>query len=105
MFAPVEGRALPLSTPQPVVCGQLPSSQSPTIGMAIAVRDKIVWSDVNNHPHTWRMVVVKVMAKMPTTTAQKRATNMAIRALCGLLAPSSLPILVETARLSEEGNM
>ncbi|KAK3015786.1 hypothetical protein RJ639_005441 [Escallonia herrerae] len=41
MLAPRAGLALPLKTPQPVVCGQFPSSHRPTTGIATAVNKRI----------------------------------------------------------------
>ncbi len=105
MLAPMVGRALPRSTPQPVVCGQLPSSQRPTMGMAIAVRDKMSLLLVKIWPQVWRIVVVKVAARTATTPAHPRATSIAVRALPGRLAPSSLPTRVDTAKLSADGKM
>ncbi|KAF1890165.1 hypothetical protein Lal_00025498 [Lupinus albus] len=104
MFSPIIGLAQPLNTPQPVVCGQFPSSQSPTIGNTKEVSSRISWSLVKNLPHWCLSKVVKSIAPRPNTTAQKSDTNIAILALLGLLAPNSFPTLVETPRLSEDGN-
>ncbi len=105
MLAPMVGRALPRNTPQPVVCGQFPSSHKPTIGMAMAIRDKILLLLVKIWPHLWRIVVVKVVAIIATTPAHPKATSIAVRALPGRLAPSSLLTRVDTAKLSADGKM
>nr|CAB3468187.1 unnamed protein product [Digitaria exilis] len=98
------GLALPRSTPHPTVCGQLPSSQSPTMGSAAHVSRRISASDVNILPHAWRTPAANAMAPSPIPAAPATATCAAARAREGRLAPSSFPTRVETPSPSEEGN-
>ncbi|CAA7391859.1 unnamed protein product [Spirodela intermedia] len=105
MFAPARGLALPRSTPQPVVCGQLPSSQRPMIGSTAAVSPMMLGSAVNMAAHECRTDMAKPSAVRPSTKLQERPTRAEVRALLGRLAPSSFPTRVETPKLREEGKM
>ncbi|KAI4366515.1 hypothetical protein MLD38_022385 [Melastoma candidum] len=103
MLAPVDTLADPRRTPQPVVWGQFPSSQRPTIGRAMAVSSRISASSVNSLPQWCLTRAANHMAPSPSPAAQKRETMAAIRALAGRPAPSSFPTLVEAPRLRDEG--
>ncbi|CAA7393709.1 unnamed protein product [Spirodela intermedia] len=94
---------VPTRMPHAVVCGQLPSSQSPAMGSASAVSLRISLSEVKSRPHRCLTATVKTMARTPISTAQASATSAAARAPAGRRAPSSLPTRVETPRLSEDG--
>jgi hypothetical protein len=73
--------------------------------MAMAVKDNISLLLVKIQPHVSRIAVVRMAATTATTPAHPNATSIAMRALLGLFAPSSLPTLVETAKLSADGKM
>ncbi|WRX17417.1 hypothetical protein QQP08_009904 [Theobroma cacao] len=105
MFAPDFGLAVPRKTPQPVVCGQFPSSQSPSIGKTIDVKAMISGSSVNMVAHFFLTSIAKANAESPMTELEERPTIAASFALFGLLAPSSFPTLVDTPKLKEDGKM
>jgi hypothetical protein len=105
MFAPTFGLAVPLKTPQPVVCGQFPSSQRPIIGKTSDVNAMISLSCVNMLAHTFLTITAKARAENPKMKLKERPTLAASFAFMGWLAPSSLPTLVDTLKLREEGNM
>ncbi|KAF1886595.1 hypothetical protein Lal_00045828 [Lupinus albus] len=102
-FAATFGLAVPLTTPHPTVCGQFPSSQSPSIGNAAAVNCKIFLSPVNILPHRFLIVIANTTAMNPIAPARNTATTADNLAREGLLAPSSFPTRVDTANPSDEG--
>lgn len=105
MLAPKVGLALPLRTPQPVVCGQFPSSQSPATGITIAANDKMALSFVKICPQAFLIVVMNDIAMKLDKTAHDNAIVDEVLAVLGWLAPNSLPTRVETARLKDEGKI
>ncbi|KAK2967566.1 hypothetical protein RJ640_030437 [Escallonia rubra] len=105
MLAPRAGLALPLKTPQPVVCGQFPNSQSPTTGIATAVNKRISSSNMKARPQAFRIVVMNDMAMKPVKVAHDNAIRDEVLALAGWLAPNSFPTRVDTAKLSAEGKI
>ena len=97
MLAPNLRQVVPLKTPQPVVCGQFPSSQSPIMGKTIDVKAIISVSCVNILAHIFLTVTAKTNAENPNVKLKERPTIAANFALFfGLLAPSSFPTLVDT---------
>ncbi|KAI4340862.1 hypothetical protein MLD38_025660 [Melastoma candidum] len=105
MFAPTLGLAVPLSTPHPVVCGQFPSSHSPSMGRTAAVILCISSSPVNSPAHPSLTATANPSASTPTATLHPIPTLAASLALFGFPAPSSFPTLVDTPKLRDDGNM
>ncbi|KAG5616862.1 hypothetical protein H5410_016686 [Solanum commersonii] len=101
----IRGLAVPLKTPQPVVCGQFPNSQSPIIGKTTDVNANISLSLVNILAQTFLTVTAKNRAVKPKMKLPARPTMAATFALPGLLAPSSFPTLVDTLKLRDDGKM
>uniref|UniRef100_A0A7C9DHJ0 Uncharacterized protein n=1 Tax=Opuntia streptacantha TaxID=393608 RepID=A0A7C9DHJ0_OPUST len=105
MWAPTLGRAVPLRTAQPVVCGQFPSSQSPMMGRTNVVSLMISGSLVNMLAHLCLTMKVKNRAEKPIMKLKNRPVVAARLARFGRAAPSSLPTRVERLMLREEGKM
>nr|BAJ93518.1 predicted protein [Hordeum vulgare subsp. vulgare] len=105
MLAASFGRALPRSTPHPVVCGQLPSSHRPRIGSTDAVSAMIAGSAVNMLAHTSRTRNANAEAKAPNAKPSMIPAVAARLACSGCPAPSSLLTRVDTPKLSDEGKM
>ncbi|BAT17580.1 Os12g0552575 [Oryza sativa Japonica Group] len=103
MAAPTAGLALPRSTPQPVVCGQLASSHNPITGSTLVVSDCIVGSVVNTWTHSPRPNVVHVSPTHEPIIAIPIATTNETWADLGRPAPSSFATRVETAELRVTG--
>ncbi|BAS90576.1 Os04g0571450 [Oryza sativa Japonica Group] len=105
MLAASLGRALPRSTPHPVVCGQLPSSHKPRMGSTDAVSATMAGSAVNMLAHTLRTRNANAEAKAPNPKPSTSPTVAARLASSGCPAPSSLLTRVDTPKLSDEGKM
>ncbi|KAG9153141.1 hypothetical protein Leryth_012392 [Lithospermum erythrorhizon] len=103
--APIPVLAHPRRTPQHVVWGQFASSQSPIIGSTAVVSSRTSWSAVKTLPHSSFPRVVSKKPKLEVRKARTMATSVAMRALSGLPAPSSLPTLAEIDELRAEGNV
>ncbi|KAF7819756.1 hypothetical protein G2W53_025211 [Senna tora] len=88
------GRAVPLTTPHPTVCGQFPSSHSPRIGNAADVSRRMASSFVNIRPHLYLIPDANIMAENPITDAIKTDTtadNFARQPKQRLPPPQALP--------------
>ncbi|WVZ11245.1 hypothetical protein V8G54_015775 [Vigna mungo] len=105
MFAPNFGLAVPLKTPQTVVWGQFPSSQSPMIGNTIDVKARISPSPVNIFAQTFLTEIANAKAENPNTKLKQSPTSAAIFALTGFPAPNSFPTRVDTPKLKDDGKM
>uniref|UniRef100_A0A0E0D9B7 Uncharacterized protein n=1 Tax=Oryza meridionalis TaxID=40149 RepID=A0A0E0D9B7_9ORYZ len=77
MRAPTAGLAVPRSTPQPVVCGQLPSSHSPRMGIAAAASLTTAASRVNSSTHSRLNAAVHATCTAPITTAHPNTVTPA----------------------------
>ncbi|KAL5987846.1 hypothetical protein ACLOJK_035602 [Asimina triloba] len=77
----------------------------PMMGRAADVRSRTSWSWPNIFPQMELTATAKVMERTPKKDDAESATIMTLLALCGMFAPSSLLILVDTPKLMEDGRI